>query len=136
MAIECRHITGVVTAHLNSPVGAEQMRAMMDRGATPEEITEAFAAVGSITEALLMRAEFAELPADFVPTFMNAWRIAEAGGRKFTLASQPPAQPLNYAHRGMVSYSIEHDNEGVTMYVSHVHGRHAEWYKPAALAAV
>ncbi len=136
MAVECRHITAVVTAHLNSPEGAEQMRTMMDRHASLEEITEAFAAQGSITEALLMRAELAELPNDFIPTFMNAWRVAEAGGRTFTLASRPPTQPLNYAHRGMVSFSVEHDVEGVTMYVSHVHGRHAEWYKPAAVAAV
>jgi len=129
-------MTTVITEHLNSEHGRREMRALMQRGASAEEIVEAFANVAGGADAVLMRAEFAELPADFVSMFMNAWLVAANGGRRFTLTSRPPERPLEFARNGRVSYTLEHDESGVTVYVSHVHGRHAEWFKPAAVATI
>ncbi len=80
-----------------------------------------------------MRAEFSELPRSFVGTFMDAWYMADEQGLPFVLASEPPARPLEFARNGRVGFRLEHDQAGVTMYVSHVHGHHADWFKPAAV---
>lgn len=134
MSFDCFQITAIVTEHLGSTAGARGMRALMERGASQFEIVQAFANACSPAEGALMRSEFSELPENFVETFMSAWLLAAKAGRSFRLASAPPARPLDFAHRGAVSYTLEHDESGVTMYVSHVHGRHAEWFKPAAVA--
>jgi len=128
-------ITGIVTEHLRSTEGAEQMRQMMARGASSEEICGVFAGLCDEATATTLRQEFDELPRNFVYTFLMAWSLAASEGRPFTLASAPAARPMEYAHHGRVSYQIVHDEDAVTMYVSHVHGQHAEWFKPAAVTA-
>jgi len=135
MSAECRQLTGIITEHLASESGAAEMQALMERRASAGEIVDALAEACRPAEAALMRAEFAELPENFVQTFTTAWAVAASGGRAFTLTSAPPAQPLDFARRGCVAYTIEHDERGITMYVSHVQGRHAEWYKPAMAIA-
>lgn len=135
MSWDCRSITGIVTAHLNSPEGGEQMRAMMACGASSEEIAEALAAICDETTAETLRSEFRELPRNFVYTFLMAWSLAASQGQPFTLASAPAPRPLEYAHHGRVSYELVHDDNGVTMFVSHVHGQHADWFKQAAVTA-
>jgi hypothetical protein len=125
-----------VTEVLNSEEGAVEFRALMARGASSEEITEALAAhCTHPEEANLMWAEFAELPRGFVGTFMDAWLMADEAGRPFRIESAAPARPIEFARRGRVSYNIEYDEDGVTMHVSHVHGRHAEWFKQATASA-
>ena len=133
MSFECRRITAIITEHLASADGAAEMASLMERGASTDEIVTRFAAAASPAEAALMWAEYEELPANFVTTFMTAWQLAAVSGQRFTLASRAPEAPLDFAHRGRVSYTLEHDDAGVTMYVSHVHARHAEWYKPEHL---
>jgi hypothetical protein len=135
MSAECRQLTGIITEYLASESGAAEMQALMERRASAGEIVDALAEACRPAEAALMREEFAELPENFVQTFTTAWAVAASGGRAFTLTSAPPAQPLAFARRGCVAYTIEHDDRGITMYVSHVHGRHAEWYKPAMAIA-
>lgn len=135
MSWDCRTITGIVTAHLRSKEGAEEIRELMARGASAEEISGVFADLCDGRTAVTLREEFEELPRNFVYTFLMAWSLAASEGRPFTLASAPPARPMEYARRGRVSYEIVHDEDGVTMYVSHVHGRHADWFKQAALNA-
>ena len=127
-------MTQVITEHLASAEGGEQMRTMMARHASSEEIMEAFAAECDEETAASMHAEFSELPRNFVYTFMMAWGLAVSGGLPFTLASAAPDRPVEYAHRGRVSYEVVHEDRGVTMYVSHVHGRHADWFKQPTLA--
>lgn len=128
-------MTVTITEVLGTESGAAEFRALMEQNASAMTIAEAFAAHCEPAEAELMMAEFAELPRSFVGTFMDAWLMAADGGRRFELASRPPTMPLDSARRGAVSFSIEHDQQGVTMYVSHVHGRHADWFKPAVAAA-
>ena len=136
MSAECRAITEEITEYLNSEAGIVEMQGLMRSGASAVQITEAFARIApNPVDAMLMREEFASLPADFVTTFMTAWAVAASAGRRFTLTSEAPASPLDFARRGCVAYRIEHDERGVTMYVSHVHGRHAEWFKPAVAVA-
>jgi hypothetical protein len=135
MATECRRLTAIITDYLATESGAVEMKALLERRASAQEIVELLAGACSQAEATLMRDEFAELPDNFVQTFTTAWAVAASGGRAFTLTSAPPAQPLDFARRGCVAYTIEHDERGITMYVSHVHGRHAEWYKPAMATA-
>ena len=132
MTIECREITGVVTQVLNSPAGAAEFRELMERGASSEEIVRAFMTHCGPAEAELMWKEFSELPRSFVGTFMDAWYLGLGSGQRFELASEPPAKPVEYARNQRVSWRVEHDVNGIRMYVSHVHGRHADWYKPAA----
>jgi hypothetical protein len=134
MSYECRQMTVTITEVLRTESGAAEFRALMQRNASNTEIAEAFATHCEPADAALMIAEFAELPRSFVGTFMDAWLMADAAGRRFELASRPPTQPLDFARRDCVAFSLEHDQLGVTMYVSHVHGRHADWYKPAAAA--
>ncbi|MGE0134647.1 MAG: hypothetical protein AB7L91_11110 [Dehalococcoidia bacterium] len=132
MAYECRRITAIVTQVLNSEAGAAEFRALMDSNASSAEVVDAFTQHCTAVEGDLMRAEFAELPRSFVGTFMDAWYMANEQGLPFVLASEPPARPLEFARNGRVGFRLEHDVHGVTMYVSHVHGRHADWFKPAA----
>ena len=134
MAWDCRRITAIVTQVLNSESGATEFRGLMDRNASSAEIVEAFTAhCNHQAEADLMRAEFSELPRSFVGTFMDAWYMADEQGLPFVLASEPPARPLEFARNGRVGFRLDHDQAGVTMYVSHVHGHHADWFKPAAV---
>lgn len=135
MSWDCRTITGIVTDYLATSEGSEQMRGMMARGASSEEITEALAAICDEHNAAVMRSEFQELPRNFVYTFLMAWGLATSDGKPFTLTSRPAPRPLEYAHQGRVSYEIVHEEAGVVMYVSHVHGQHAEWFKQSALTA-
>jgi hypothetical protein len=132
MSYECRRITAIVTQVLASEAGAVEFRSLMERNASSAEIVEAFTAHCDKVEADLMWAEFNELPRSFVGTFMDAWYMADEQGMPFVLASEPPARPLEFARNGRVGFRLEHDQTGVTMYVSHVHGRHADWFKPAA----
>ena len=136
MSWECRQLTAIITEVLGTESGAAEFKALMEQNASAAVIAEAFAAHCDAAEAALMMDEFSELPRSFVGTFMDAWLMAAEDRRRFELASRPPATPLDYARRGCVSFSIEHDERGVTMYVSHVHGRHAGWYKPAVAAAL
>ena len=134
MTAECRHLTATITEVLNSEEGAKEFRALMEANASGTTLAAAFAAHCSPMDSALMMREFAELPRSFVGTFMDAWLMAVDGGKRFALASRPPAMPLDYARRDCVSFNIEHDRNGVTVFVSHIHGRHAEWYRPAATA--
>lgn len=134
MAYECRRITAIVTQVLASETGANQFRALMDSNASSADIVDAFTTYATADEAALMRAEFAELPRSFVGTFMDAWYMADEQGMPFALTSEAPAKPLEFARNGRVGFRLEHDTAGVTMFVSHVHGRHAEWFKQAAVA--
>jgi len=104
----------------------------MDQGASPREVANEIADHCDPMTAEVIRSEFASLPRSFMSTWLIAWRLADEAGQSFEMISEPAPRPLEYAKAGRVAYRIEHDNEGVRMYVSHVHGHHAEWFKPDA----
>ena len=135
MTVVCRAATGSLNEILGTQEGARQFRELMDHGASPREFVDAIAARCAPEMASLIHAEFDELPRSFISTWLIAWRLADEAGQSFEMISEPAPRPLEYAKAGRVAYRIEHDDEGVRMYVSHVHGHHAEWFKPVREAA-
>lgn len=105
----------------------------MDQNAAPRDFAREIASGCDPETARLIHAEFDELPRSFMSTLLIAWRMADASGQTFEMISEPAPRPLEYAKAGRVAYRIEHDDEGVRMYVNHVHGHHADWFKPAAV---
>lgn len=127
----CRTATGMLNAMLRTESGAERLRTLMIQGASPREFASEIASYCDPATADLVHAEFDSLPQSFMSTWLVAWRLADEAGHSFEMISEPAPRPLEYAKTGRVAYRIEHDNDGVRMYVSHVHGHHADWFKPA-----
>lgn len=121
----------VLNSILESESGANEFRNLMNHGASPREIVAAIAARSDGEMATLAWEEFRDLPRSFLTTWLVTWRLAEESGQSFELVSEPAPRPLEYAKAGRVAYRIEHDNDGVRMYVNHVQGYHADWFKPA-----
>ena len=137
MSWQCQNALEYVSDFLKSESGGREMRALMERSAHAREIADVLIERCRDAElAALMRYEFSELPDSFVMTFMNAWLMAAEAGREFLLVSRRPERPVEYARSGRVSFTLNHDESGIEMAVSHIHRRHAEWYKPRTLAAV
>jgi hypothetical protein len=99
------------------------------------EVGETVAAYCDDATASIIREEIRELPRSFTSLLLTLWHMADESGQTFEMVSEPAPKPLEYARAGRVAYRIEHDVEGVRMYVSHVHGHHAEWFKPELEAA-
>ena len=132
MSISCRLVSSVINEVLATESGAREFCELMDRGASSAEIVEAVAAHCDTATAEVARYEFKELPRTFMSSWLVVWRMAHESGHSFELISEPAARPLEYARAGRVDYRIENDVDGVRFFVSHVHGRHAEWFKPTA----
>lgn len=135
MAVSCRTAAGALNEILQSKEGADRFRTLLNSGATPREFAAAIADHCDPLLAEIIHAEFDELPRSFMSTWLIAWRLADEAGLTFEMISEPAPRPLEYAKAGRVAYRIEHDTDGVRMYVSHVHGHHAEWFKPAVEVA-
>jgi hypothetical protein len=112
--------------------GANRFKTLMNEGAPPRDFASEIAKHCDPELADVVRAEFDELPRSFISTWLIAWRLADEAGQPFEMVSEAPSRPLEYAKAGRVAYRVEHDNDGVRMYVSHVLGHHADWFKPAA----
>jgi hypothetical protein len=136
LAWNCRLVTSLINDVLATEEGAKEFRELVDRGASAAEIVEAIARHSDEQTAELARHEFSELPRTFMSTWLVAWRMADASGQSFELVSEPAARPLEYARSGRVDYRIENDVNGVRFFVSHVHGHHAEWFKPEVQPAL
>ena len=130
MASDCRVAATILNSLLQNEASANDFRTLMNQGAPPRDFAEAIAKHCDPSMADVVRAEFDELPPSFISTWLIAWRLADDAGQKFEMISEPAPRPLEHAKAGRVSYRIEHDVDGVRMFVSHVHGRHAEWFKP------
>jgi hypothetical protein len=130
----CRTATAALNDILGDEAGAAHFRELMNQGASPREFVRAIADRCEPSTRALIHAEFDELPRSFMSTWLIAWRLADEAGQTFEMISEPAQRPLEYAKAGRVAYRIEHDVEGVRMYVSHVHGHHADWFKPVAEA--
>lgn len=134
MAVTCRVAAGTLNSMLNNETSVRRLQTLMAQGASAREFANEIAVHCDPDTADAVRAEFDELPRSFISTFLIAWRLADEAGESFEMISEPAPRPLEYAKAGRVAYRIEHDNEGVRMYVSHVHGHHAEWFKPGVEA--
>jgi hypothetical protein len=132
MAVNCRAATAVLNEKLRKKDSAAEFLELWKRNATPEEVAEAITSDCDETTASVIRTEFRELPRSFLTLWLTLWRMANESGQTFELISEPAARPLEYARAGRVAYRIENDLDGVRMYVSHVEGHHADWFKPAA----
>ena len=72
----------------------------------------------------LLREEFAELPRSTTRTVLQAWCDAVDDGLPFRLLNERPDQPVAFARRRLVRVVTDIDEEGVTVRLSHIPGRH------------
>lgn len=134
MAQHCAPKAEALTELLATDDGAEHFKSMIEMGDRPEIVAET---IGAYTrEPDQVMAEWAELPESFLPILLTAWELAHDRGVLFTVLSETPVSPITYARTGRVTTRIEYDAGGVRLYVSHVEGHHAEWFKPRVEAAV
>ena len=130
----CVFITAEATEFLSSDAGMAEARRLLAEGAPPDAFIEMLNDVLDDQSRELLRLEFEELPANTVTSIMMSWAVAASSGRRFTLASAPPPRPLEFARQRRVDVLLSHDEDGVTVTVSHVPGRHALWYREHAIA--
>lgn len=138
MAFDCFDTVREVTNFLDSERGARSVRQLVARGASAEEFISLFAE-GCQDRAIaeLIRFEFSELPRALVPTIVAAWAEARDAGKSFALKSRPPAEGsrMEFARNHRTSFSLDYDEAGITMFVSHMPRFHALWYRPQVAAA-
>ncbi len=135
MAHGCKTITETATEEFASESWREVAVDLMERGADAEAFVEAMAARMEPGMASLFREEFHQLPSTLIGMIVDAWAMAEAAGKGFRVQSVPPASPLDFARNRRVRVAVDADDQGVVVSISHVPGRHAEWYQPVAAAA-
>jgi hypothetical protein len=131
---DCIDTLNQVEQVLLSPGGSDEARRLLARGASTEEFLELFVRHASPAQAAIARLEFAELPESTITMIVQAWAMAEASGKPLSLASVPPARPLEAARNRRVELAISMDESGVRVALSHIPGRHASWYRPAVMA--
>ena len=131
----CNMIALRVTAELGADDGVGAARRLLARGAEPAEFIEELARRCEPELAEVLREEFKELPRTLVETVIHSWLLAESAGKPFTLESRVPDRPLEFARRSRVRFTVDVQDDGVTVSLSHVPGRHADWYRPAARVA-
>jgi hypothetical protein len=71
------------------------------------------------------------MPDPMFQTIMTSWLAADGSGKSFELRSERPEKPLEFAHKGRVRLTVDYEEDRAVVSVSHVAGRHAQWYKPA-----
>lgn len=68
--------------------------------------------------------EIRELPEIAVRTMLNAWRDAVEGGLDFRARSVVPERPLEFARKRRVRVTVDRDERGVDVSLSHIPTRH------------
>lgn len=134
-ALACYALTAHATSELNTDAGRTLIRDLLAAGASREALIEAFAGQAPADVAELIRYEFSQMPDPMFETIMASWLAADGSGKAFELRSVRPEKPLEYAHKGRVRLTVDYEEDRAVVSVSHVAGRHAEWYKPAAALA-
>lgn len=66
---------------------------------------------------------------------LQAWLLAEGAGKRLTLTSARPERPVEAARNRRIEMSIAIEEDGVTVALAHVPGRHATWSRPVAAVA-
>jgi hypothetical protein len=127
----CFALTSHTTAELGSDETRTWIRHLISEGASREALIEAFAGQADPAIAELVRYEFSEMPDPMFQTIMASWLAADGSGKSFELRSERPEKPLEFAHKGRVRLTVDYEEDRAVVSVSHVAGRHAQWYKPA-----
>ncbi|MFN8639690.1 MAG: hypothetical protein U0360_09600 [Dehalococcoidia bacterium] len=129
----CKDITESTTTELTSERGRARAVELLAASAPDRAFIEALAESMDPIMATQLLTEFDELPASMVSTIVQAWVMAETGGRDFVLRSAKPERPLEFARTSRVRFQIDIEADAVSVTLSHIPGRHATWYQPAAL---
>jgi hypothetical protein len=117
-----------VTELLELPEVQKAWRELRASGATEGEFVESMCRFTPMDVGRTIREEFEVLPALTVKSLVDAWSLADAGGKRFQFASVAPAQPLVFARRRRVRLTIDVDEDCVTLSLGHIATRHADWY--------
>lgn len=126
----CKDITESTTTELMSERGRARAIDLLSMNAPDRAFIEALAESMDPTMAERLLAEFDEMPASMVKTIVQAWEMAETGGREFVLRSEKPARPLEFARASRVRFQVDIEADLVSVTLSHIPGRHATWYSP------
>jgi len=129
----CASLTETATQVLRSS-GAGEARRLFESGSRPADYVQALARFCDPETRDLLLEEFGELPATLVDTVIGAWLLAERSEKAFTLRSSAPERPLDFARSRRTRFTIDVEDDGVVVTLSHVPGRHAAWARPFAVA--
>jgi hypothetical protein len=134
-AIGCRPTGLALTEMLAAPEVRKTMRALRASGATRDEYVEAIIGFADPDVAATIREEFGVLPGLTVSIIVDAWALADAAGKRFEVTSVPPDEPIRFARNRRVRITVDVEDEIVTVALSHVATRHADWYGATAAMA-
>jgi hypothetical protein len=132
---ECFAIMAHAGDVLERPEGADEARRLIESGASTAEVIEAFARLADPAQIGGLREEMQELPETIVSSILGAWMLASAAHKPLRLTSVTPERPLEAARARRVEIGITIEEDGVTVALSHIPGRHASWYRPARAVA-
>ncbi|MEZ4501246.1 MAG: hypothetical protein R3C39_01310 [Dehalococcoidia bacterium] len=120
---------------LERPDGAAEARRLIEAGASTDEVIEAFVRLADPSQITGLREEMQELPETTVSSILGAWMLASAANKPLHLKSAAPDRPLEAARARRVEIRIVMEEDGVSVTLSHIPGRHASWYRPASAVA-
>lgn len=130
----CVELTARATTELETESGRTRVLDLLAANAPAEEFLREFVSRLEPAQAELTRREFAELPSSMVDTVIHTWAMAAAAGKTFQLRSIRPDRPVEFARAKRVRFQIDAEADRVVVSLSHVPGRHAEWYAPVGTA--
>lgn len=128
----CEETVWWLTRALKNPDLQARLRELRASGAPPLAYSSAILASLDADVVEMARQELAELPMNTAITLIEAWAMADLGGREFRIESVRPASPLSYARARRVTLAVSSDENAVVASLAHVASRHAEWYQARA----
>lgn len=131
----CRRVTAFLTELFEQPEIADQLRSLRASGATRDQYIDLMAGSAESEMAGLIRDEFGSLPPLAVTTLVDAWAMADFAGKTLEVASVSPDEPMVFARNRRVRITIDAEEDRVTVGISHIPSRHAEWYAGARASA-
>lgn len=108
--------------------------ALMQQGAAPGAFLDLIAQQCPPALAETLFEEFTELPLEMVNTIFRHWAMAQQQGIGFEIHSVRPDSPLEFARRRMTRLALNMSDDGISVEISHVPGRHAAWQREAVAA--
>ena len=126
----CEELGWWLTSAMNTPEVADILRQLRAGHAPLKAVVAALATAAPRALAQQIEAEFAELPRTTMAIIIDAWAMANEGGRRFEVRSVRPDRPVEFARKSRVRVAVEAEDDGVTVLVSHIASRHADWYAP------
>ena len=124
----CLPTTTSVTELLTTPEVQAKWRELRHENAPAIQFVQALCEFAPPDIAATMLEEFQVLPSLVVTTVADAWALADAAGKPFQFASVLPTEPLAFARHRRVRVIVDTEEDSVTVFLSHVPTRHADWY--------